>query len=106
MHHAILASWIAPVAIFLPGRFVDQVLEGWMMRIGHQVTRSLPTARIESRVAPGRAHHVALPGKKLQVDGRRHQLELFEQLSSLLKFLAGFGSRHEYFFVLDRRVRV
>ena len=68
MHHAILASWIAPVAIFFPRRFFDQILEGGVMRIGHQVTGPLPTAWIVGGIPPGRTHHVALTGKERSPD--------------------------------------
>src|SRR5579862_9552604 len=77
-----------------------------MMSIGHQVTRSLPTPWIESRITPGRTHHVALTGKKFQVNRRRHQFEFFEEFSSLLKLLPRLCPRHEYVFVLDRCIRV
>src|SRR5437899_2653853 len=58
MDHAICATRIASVAVFFPGRFFDEIFEGRVMFIGHQITRSLPAARVESGIAPSGAHHV------------------------------------------------
>ncbi len=90
VHHAILAARIAAVAVFLPRSFFDEVFEGLVMRVGHQVARALPAARIVGGISPGGAHQLALAAQKFHVNRRSHDVVALEQRARLPEFFADF----------------
>src|SRR3970040_1818213 len=75
MDHAVLAARVFPVAVFLPRRVLDQTRERLMVRVRHQVARSLPTPRVVRRIAPRRASQLAGPFQKFEIDRRTVELE-------------------------------
>src|SRR5919201_1795739 len=66
VHHAVFAARIASAAVLFPWRFFEEVLEGGVVRIGHEITRPLPAARIVGGIAPGRAHHLPVTAQILE----------------------------------------
>src|SRR5207245_5654629 len=68
--HAVRAARVAAVAVAVPLRLFDQLLEGRHVAFGHQVARPLPAEDAARRVAPGRALHRALALEELEEQRR------------------------------------
>src|SRR3954468_12232055 len=70
MDKAIFAALVAAVAILVPRRLVDKLLEGAVVLIGDEIAGALPAFGVVGRIAPCRAHQLAIAGQELGVNRR------------------------------------
>src|SRR5512136_850217 len=87
VHHAIRAARIALVLVLFPVGLGHELVEGPVMAVRDQVTRTLPTLRVVVRPAPRRALEVALALKEPQVHRRAQDAVLLGELPDALEFL-------------------
>src|SRR6266496_3544687 len=70
MHEAIFTTLVAAVAVLVPRRLVDELLEGAVVLIGDEIAGALPALGVIGRIAPGSTHQLTIAGKELGVDRR------------------------------------